>query len=124
MSSRNDYINALEVNSLIAFKLDKLEAKMYSGKVTKIGKTKVEVETKNGRKFFVNKDDIHWVNTTGKWPAHIMQALKGIDMEEEEPVIMETKEDVALIEDENGIIADEVVVQKEEVVEDAEGADQ
>lgn len=121
MSSREDYIKALEVNSLIAFKLDKLEAKMYSGKVTKIGKTKVEVETKNGRKFFINKEDIHWVNITGKWPAHIMQALKGVDVEEE--AVAFVPDGITVIEDKDEIIADVIVDEKEEVVENVQGVD-
>ena len=78
--NRADYINNVKEGDLIAFKFDMLEAKMYSGKITKIGESKVEVQTKNGKKFFVEKDNIQWINTTGRWPAHIMQALKGIDV--------------------------------------------
>lgn len=78
--NRVDYINNVKEGDLIAFKFNSLEAKMYSGKITKLGESKVEVQTKNGKKFFVEKENIQWINTTGRWPAHIMQALKGIDM--------------------------------------------
>jgi len=77
--NRADYINNVKEGDLIAFKFDALEAKMYSGKITKLGELKVEVQTKNGKKFFIEKENIQWINTTGRWPAHIMQALKGID---------------------------------------------
>lgn len=131
MSSREDYIECLQKGDLVAFKTSSLEAKMYSGKITKIGSTKVEVETKNGKKYFVNKDNIFWVNNTGKWPNHIMQALKGIDEIEQQNeevtqnIVIEEKQEVenssTIIEDANtGIIVDVIEEQSlgEENVDD------
>lgn len=77
--NRIDYVNNVKEGDLIAFKFDALEAKMYSGKITKLGESKVEVQTKNGKKFFVERTNIQWINNTGRWPNHIIQALKGID---------------------------------------------
>lgn len=77
--NRADYVKNVKEGDLIAFKFNSLEAKMYSGKITKLGNTRIEVETKNGKKFFVDRENIQWVNTTGRWPSHIIQALKGID---------------------------------------------
>ena len=82
--NRADYVNNVKEGDLIAFKFNSFEAKMYSGKITKLGNTRIEVETKNGKKFFVDKDNIQWVNTTGRWPSHIIQALKGVDIDIED----------------------------------------
>lgn len=79
--NREDYVNNIKEGDLIAFKFNALEAKLYSGKITKIGNSRIEVETKNGKKFFVDKENIQWVNTTGRWPNHIIQGLKGVDLE-------------------------------------------
>lgn len=76
-----DYINNIEIDSLVAFRLYPKEAKNFSGKIRKIGKTHVEIETKNGKRFFVDKTNITWVNTNGRWPKHIILALRGIDDE-------------------------------------------
>ena len=46
-----------------------------------MGNTRVEVQTKNGKRFFIEKNDIQWVNTNGKWPRFVMNAFKGIDVE-------------------------------------------
>lgn len=79
--NRADYVSNVKEGDLIAFKFNANEAKMYSGKITKLGNTRIEVETKNGKKFFVDRENIQWVNTTGRWPSHIIQALKGVDAE-------------------------------------------
>ena len=126
--NREDYVAGLKKGDLIAFKTSSLEAKMYSGKVTKIGRSKVEVETKNGKKYFINKENICWVNMGGKWPSHIMQALKGIDVIEEneneqeenvsyEEVLEEANNSSIVVEDAStGIIVD--VVEQQETVEE------
>ena len=129
MGSREDYIAKLQRGDLVAFKTSSLEAKMYSGKITKLGSTKVEVETKNGKKYFVNKENIFWVNINGKWPSHILQALKGIDdiepeVEDEEIVevveeVIEPDESAIVVEDgQSGIIVD--VIEEVECLESEE----
>lgn len=114
MNCREDYIDNLHLGDLVAFKLYEKEAKMYSGKISKLGKTKAEIETKNGKKYFVEKKNIRWVNITGKWPAHVMQALKGIDVEEEEVEIVEIIDECL-----DDVVEEEV----EEVDWDVDGVD-
>ena len=79
--SKAEYIDNIEKGSLVAFRLYPKDAKNFSGKITKIGKTHVEIETKNGKRFFVDKNNITWVNTNGRWPKHIILALRGIEEE-------------------------------------------
>ena len=137
MSSREDYISNIKKGDLVAFKTSSLEAKMYSGKITKIGTTKVEVETKNGKKYFVSKENIYWVNTNGKWPSYIMQALKGIDvvdeneeteceackivLDEEDKEEVEEKVENIIIEDANSQIIVDVI---ENVGDEKNGSEQ
>jgi len=82
--SKQKYIMTLEIGALVAFKLYSNDAKMFSGKILRISKEKVEIETKNGKKYFVDKDNITWVNTSGRWPKYIMVGLKGIGDERDE----------------------------------------
>ena len=78
---RQKYIDDLKINDLVAFRLYENDAKNFSGKIIKMGVENVEIQTKNGRKFFVNKKNITWINTNGRWPKHIILALRGIDEE-------------------------------------------
>ena len=78
---RQKYIDDLKINDLVAFRLYENDAKNFSGKIIKMGVENVEIQTKNGRKFFVNKKNITWINTNGRWPKHIILALRGIDNE-------------------------------------------
>lgn len=78
---KQKYIENLKVGDLVAFRLYENDAKNFSGKVIKIGVTHVEIETKNGKKFFIEKTNITWINTNGRWPRHIITALRGIDNE-------------------------------------------
>ena len=89
---RQKYIEELEVGNLVAFRLYENDAKNFSGKIIKLGTTHVEVQTKNGRKFYIEKKNITWINTNGRWPRHIIVALRGIDNENCEKV--EGTEDV------------------------------
>ena len=81
MIKHNSYLDSLKLGDLVAFKLYYKNAKMYSGKIVAMGNTRVEVQTKNGKRFFIEKNDIQWVNTNGKWPRFVMNAFKGIDVE-------------------------------------------
>lgn len=116
-TGRQSYIDELEIGSLVAFKLYANDAKMYSGKITKLGNTKAEVCTKNGKRYFIEKKNIYWVNTNGRWPAFVMSAFRGVDLipekenEPVEPVTPEPEENapeselepsVAIVEDSEG----------------------
>lgn len=76
--TKKDYVETLQIGSRIAFKIFAKDAKLISGDVIKIGNDKIEVETKNGKKYFVPKENIAWVNTNGRWPKGILECLKGI----------------------------------------------
>lgn len=105
-TGRQSYIDKLEIGSLVAFKLYANDAKMYSGKITKLGNTKAEVCTKNGKRYFIEKKNIYWVNTNGRWPAFVMSAFRGVDIapeqtkEESEPIPLEPEENAPEIESE------------------------
>lgn len=78
---RLKYLENIEKGSLVAFRLYEKDAKNFSGKIIKVGQTHVEIETKNGKKFYIEKKNITWVNTNGRWPRHIIVALRGIEDE-------------------------------------------
>ena len=84
MKKHNEFIENLKVGDLIAFRMYENDAKMYSGKVTRIGAARIEVQTKNGQKHFVDKVLVQWVNNKGFWPKFVMSAFKGIDIVEED----------------------------------------
>ena len=84
MKKHNEFIENLKVGDLIAFRMYENDAKMYSGKVTRIGETRIEVQTKNGQKHFVDKVLVQWVNNIVFWPKFVMCAFKGIDIVEED----------------------------------------
>ena len=121
-TGRQSYIDSLEVGTLVAFKLYSNDAKMYSGKVTKIGQTKVEVCTKNGKRYFIEKRNIYWVNTNGRWPAFVMSAFRGVDIapeqtkEETEPIPLEPEENAPEVESEpyNGMNEQEEMLDSED----------
>ena len=113
MERHSNYINTLKLGDLVAFRLYYKSAKMYSGKIVAIGATRVEVQTKNGKRFFIDKSDITWVNTTGKWPRFVMNAFKGIDSTENTTEIAREE-----IDHYNEAIEEETEIEKEEVTEE------
>lgn len=86
---RQKFINDLKIDDLVAFRLYENDAKNFSGKIIKMGTEHVEIQTKNGKKFYIDKTNITWVNTNGRWPRHIIIALRGIDNERVEEVTNE-----------------------------------
>lgn len=59
----------------IAFKVTPKKA--LSGKVLQVNESNVEVATKNGIKFTVEKKNILWVKTGSRWPKGVYLLLKG-----------------------------------------------
>jgi hypothetical protein len=113
--THQDYIDSIEVGTLIAFKMFKNEAKMYSAKVTKIGDTKLEVQTKNGKSYFILKSNVIWVNNNGRWPRFVMNAFRGLDEPKAE---VESEQVEEKVEEEKGVIEENVA---EEVKEESGG---
>lgn len=72
--TKNDYIKRIKVGSIIAFKVGN---KAISGKIKQIGSNFL-VETKNGKTFVIQKEDILWVKTGNRWPRFVFEMLKGI----------------------------------------------
>lgn len=87
MNKHDEFIANLKVGDLIAFKLFDKDAKMYSGIITVLGVTRLEVQTKNGKKYYIEKTNVQWVNTNGRWPRFVMNAFKGVDTEEKSDVL-------------------------------------
>lgn len=73
------YIDNMKLGDIVAFKLYEKDSKMYSGKIKTIGASKVEIQTKNGKKFIIEKKNIFWVNVNNRWPRFVMNAFKGVD---------------------------------------------
>lgn len=74
-SKKSDYINRIEVGSMIAFAIS--QTKALSGMVIECQSGKYVVETKNGNKFNIRRSKILWVKTGERWPKGIFDMLKG-----------------------------------------------
>lgn len=94
-NNHKEYIDNLKLGDLVAFKLYNLDAKMYSGKISKLGETRVEIQTKNGKKYIIEKTNIYWLNTNGRWPKFIMNAFKGVDEKVENETVENKEENIA-----------------------------
>lgn len=66
-----DYLNEIEVGTLVAFKRNKNKDIAMSGKFVKFDDDKVVVESKQGTLFKLNKDCIIWVKTGLRWPKWV-----------------------------------------------------
>lgn len=74
-----DYVDAVEVGMLIAFKVS--ETKAISAKVKKRStqNRKLLVETQYGVEYKISFDDVIWVKTGKRWPRGVYSLLKGVD---------------------------------------------
>ena len=68
------YLEKLQTGMVISFNVS--PNKMLSGKVIQINDNYIEVETRKGTKFKVEKQDITWVKTGQRWPKGIYLKLK------------------------------------------------
>jgi hypothetical protein len=76
--SKVHFIENASAGTIVAFRVQMDSGlEMFSGKITKIGKTIFEVETKNGKRFVINKCSVAWVKTGPRWPKGIYEALRG-----------------------------------------------
>ena len=77
--NKKTYINNMSVGTLVAFKTN---GKVKSAKIIKKS-TKNElalVETKVGKQYRINYDEIVWVKTGKRWPRGVYNLLKGIEV--------------------------------------------
>ena len=72
---KESYINHIEKDSLLAFSLP--NKKVLSGKVLNVKDDTLYMETKNGKKYQIQKKDILWVKTGERWPRGVYKLLKG-----------------------------------------------
>lgn len=72
-TSKEHYIANLQPGTLIAFKV---RERAISGKVIQCG-SRILVETKNGNRFSIVREEILWVKTGLRWPKYIYNLLKG-----------------------------------------------
>lgn len=73
MKTKQYNLENLMVGQLVAFKNGD---KMISAKVTNIYQDTIEVESRNGSVYFINREEIAWVKTGSRWPTGIYNALK------------------------------------------------
>ena len=86
------YIDNMKLGDIVAFKLYEKDSKMYSGKIKTLGASKVEIQTKNGKKFIIEKKNIFWVNVNNRWPRFVMNAFKGVDIDTTDTKNIESSE--------------------------------
>ena len=86
------YIDNMKLGDIVAFKLYEKDSKMYSGKIKTLGASKVEIQTKNGKKFIIEKKNIFWVNVNNRWPRFVMNAFKGVDIDTTDAKNIESSE--------------------------------
>ena len=86
------YIDNMKLGDIVAFKLYEKDSKMYSGKIKTLGASKVEIQTKNGKKFIIEKKNIFWVNVNNRWQRFFMNAFKGVDIDTTDTKNIESSE--------------------------------
>ena len=74
--NNEEYIDNVSVGDIIAFRTSNFSVK--SAKVVRKSSTdkKLLLETKYGRQFFIDFNDVLWVNTNGYWPKWIYNLMK------------------------------------------------
>ena len=71
------YIDNARVGIIVAFKMDMSKEKAFSGKIKEIHEESFVIETKNGIRYRISKQNVIWVKTSDRWPNGILAALKG-----------------------------------------------
>lgn len=72
---KSSYIDNAKIGFIVAFKVGN---RTFSGKIIEINATGFVLETKNGVKFNVKRENIVWVKTGKRWPKGVFLALKGV----------------------------------------------
>ena len=74
--SYDEYDRDFVINALATFRTS--EYKVKSAKVVRRSTSdhKLMLETKYGRQFFIDFNDIVWVNTNGYWPKWVYNLMK------------------------------------------------
>lgn len=72
---KSSYIDNAKIGFIVAFKVGK---RTFSGKIIEINTDGFVIETKNGVKFNIRKENIVWVKTGKRWPKGVFLALKGV----------------------------------------------
>ena len=70
------YVDSVQIGDIVAFRTS--EYKVKSAKVVRRSTSdhKLMLETKYGRQFFIDFNDIVWVNTNGYWPKWVYNLMK------------------------------------------------
>lgn len=71
-------IEAIEIGTLVAFKLS--NGKVKSAKVVRKSSKnrKLKVETEYGASYIINYEDVIWVRSGKRWPRGVYMMLKGL----------------------------------------------
>ena len=74
--NNEEYIEKVSVGDIIAFRTSNFSVK--SAKVVRKSSAdkKLLLETKYGKQFFIDFNDVLWVNTNGYWPKWIYNLMK------------------------------------------------
>lgn len=77
-------IEAIEIGTLVAFKLS--NGKVKSAKVARKSSKnrKLKVETEYGASYIINYEDIIWVRSGKRWPRGVYMLLKGLGEKDEQ----------------------------------------
>lgn len=75
-SSNKKYIDEVSVGDIVAFRTSNFSVK--SAKVVRKSSAdkKLLLETKYGKQFFIDFNDVLWVNTNGYWPKWVYNLMK------------------------------------------------
>lgn len=75
-SSNKKYIDEVSVGDIVAFRTSNFSVK--SAKVVRKSSAdkKLLLETKYGKQFFIDFNDVLWVNTNGYWPKWVYSLMK------------------------------------------------
>lgn len=81
MEQKMNYIENIEIGTIIAFRLS--NGKVKSAKVTRKStkNRKLKLETDYGAEYIISYDDVVWVRTGKRWPKGVYKLLKGINDE-------------------------------------------
>lgn len=79
-----DYLESIEVGTLVAFKRNKNKSVAMSGKYVGIERGKVIVESKKGTKYSLNPENIIWVKTGTRWPKWVFSLFNNTKQRQEE----------------------------------------
>lgn len=78
LKTTQDYLDAIEPGTLVAFKRNKNKDVAMSGKYIGVEKGKIVVESKKGTRYTLNPENIIWVKTGTRWPKWVFSLFNRV----------------------------------------------